>query len=128
MGHVRICFRVGTRRTCRVLALHRSMYLYQSRRPEQALLRKRIREIVETRVRYGYRQVHILLQREGWPSALRAVCNSVSSSADLLLHARPGVLLVVKGIDCVRKSAWRPDGELRRDEPAARLNVDLHCT
>ena len=30
------------------------------------MLRKRIREIAETRVRYGYRRIHILLQREGW--------------------------------------------------------------
>ena len=29
-------------------------------------MRKRIREIAETRVRYGYRRVHVLLQREGW--------------------------------------------------------------
>ena len=66
MDDVRTCFRVGTRRACRVLNLHRSMYLYRSRRPEQAVLRKRIREIAETRVRYGYRRIHILLQREGW--------------------------------------------------------------
>jgi putative transposase len=66
VNHVRTCFRVGTRRACRVLNLHRSMYLYRSRRPEQAVLRKRIREIAETRVRYGYRRIHILLQREGW--------------------------------------------------------------
>jgi putative transposase len=31
------------------------------------VLRKRIREIAQTRVRYGYRRIHILLQREGWP-------------------------------------------------------------
>jgi putative transposase len=49
-----------------VLAVYRSMYLYRSRRPEQAVLRKRIREIAETRVRYGYRRVHIILEREGW--------------------------------------------------------------
>lgn len=67
MDHIRTCFRVGTRRACRVLILHRSMYLYRSKRPEQAVLRKRIREIAETRVRYGYRRIHILLQREGWP-------------------------------------------------------------
>jgi putative transposase len=67
VDHVRTCFRVGTRRACRVLALHRSMYLYRSRRPEQAVLRKRIREIAAIRVRYGYRRIHILLQREGWP-------------------------------------------------------------
>ena len=66
MGHVRTCFRVGTRRACRVLTLHRSMYLYRSRRPEQAVLRKRICEIAETRVRFGYRRIHILLRREGW--------------------------------------------------------------
>ena len=31
-----------------------------------AVLEKRIREICETRVRYGYRRVHVLLRREGW--------------------------------------------------------------
>ena len=66
VDHIRTCFRVGTRRACRVLILHRSMYLYRSRRPEQAVLRKRIRAIAEMRVRYGYRRIHILLQREGW--------------------------------------------------------------
>lgn len=25
-----------------------------------------MREIAETRVRYGYRRVHVLLRREGW--------------------------------------------------------------
>jgi len=29
-------------------------------------LKKRIREIAETRVRYGYRRIHGLLRREGW--------------------------------------------------------------
>jgi putative transposase len=64
---VRTCFRGGTRRACRVLNLHRS------RRPEQAVLRKRIREIVETGVRYGYRRIHMLLQREGWCAGLTRV-------------------------------------------------------
>lgn len=29
-------------------------------------MRKRIREIAETRMRYGYRRIHVLLRREGW--------------------------------------------------------------
>ena len=29
-------------------------------------MKKRIKEIAETRVRYGYRRVHVLLKREGW--------------------------------------------------------------
>lgn len=49
-----------------MLGLQKSTYFYRARRPSQAALRKRIREIVETRVRYGYRRIHILLRREGW--------------------------------------------------------------
>jgi transposase InsO family protein len=39
---------------------------YRPRRPEQAGLSRRIKEIAETRVRYGYRRIHVLLRREGW--------------------------------------------------------------
>lgn len=41
-------------------------YRYKSRRPGQAALEQRIREICQTRVRFGYRRVHVLLKREGW--------------------------------------------------------------
>jgi putative transposase len=43
-----------------------SSYHYRSRRPDRAGLEARIKAICETRVRYGYRRVHALLQREGW--------------------------------------------------------------
>ena len=43
-----------------------SSYHYKSRRPGQAVLEHRIKEICQTRVRYGYRRVHVLLRREGW--------------------------------------------------------------
>jgi len=42
-----------------------SSYHYRSRRPDQAGLEARIKAICETRVRYGYRRVHVLLDREG---------------------------------------------------------------
>jgi putative transposase len=32
----------------------------------QEALRGRMREIAKTRVRYGYRHIHVLLKREGW--------------------------------------------------------------
>jgi putative transposase len=57
---------VSIRRACRVLDVDTSTYHYKSRRPEQAGLERRIREICQTRVRYGYRRVHVLLRREGW--------------------------------------------------------------
>ena len=67
LDFVRTCFRVSIRRACKAIPLRRSTYHYRSRRPEQAALRKRIREIAETRTRYGYRRIHVLLRREGWP-------------------------------------------------------------
>ena len=54
------------RRVCEVLSVDRSTYHYQSKRADQAGLKKRIKEICETRVRYGYRRVWVLLRREGW--------------------------------------------------------------
>ena len=58
---------VSIRRACRVLVVDTSTYHYKSRRPGQAGLEQRIKEICQTRVRYGYRRVHVLLRREGWP-------------------------------------------------------------
>lgn len=37
-----------------------------NRRHGQAALERRIKEICQTRVRYGYRCVHVMLRREGW--------------------------------------------------------------
>jgi putative transposase len=48
------------------LLVERSTYHYRSRRTGQAHLIERIREIAATRVRYGYRRIHMLLRREGW--------------------------------------------------------------
>jgi len=62
----RAAFQVSIRRSCRAVPACRATYHYRSRRPEQAPLRKRIREIAETRMRYGYRRITVLLRREGW--------------------------------------------------------------
>lgn len=64
---VRVAWHVSIRRACSVLRTQTSTYHYKSRRGDQAPLRKRIREIAETRARYGYRRIHVLLRREGWP-------------------------------------------------------------
>ena len=49
-----------------MLRIDRSLYTYKPCRGDQAGLKKRIKEITEVRVRYGYRRVHVLLRREGW--------------------------------------------------------------
>lgn len=57
---------VSIRRACKALEVERSTYHYRSCRPDQAGLEARIKDICTTRVRYGYRRVHVLLRREGW--------------------------------------------------------------
>lgn len=66
VDHVRASWQVSIRRACRALPVERSTYHYRSRRTGQAGLTKRIKEIAETRMRYGYRRIHVLLKREGW--------------------------------------------------------------
>ena len=57
---------VSIRRACKVLTFDTSSYHYKSRRTDPAVLKKRIRAICETHVRYGYRRVYHILRREGW--------------------------------------------------------------
>ncbi len=57
---------VSIRRACRVLEMDTSSYHYRSCRPDQAGFETRIKAMCQTRVRYGYRRIHVLLQREGW--------------------------------------------------------------
>jgi putative transposase len=66
VDEVRVVWRVSIRRACQALPVDRSTYHYRSKRTGQAVMIKRIREIAETRVRYGYRRIHVLLRREGW--------------------------------------------------------------
>lgn len=62
---------ISIRRACGALDFDRSTHHYTSRRADQAGLERRIREICEIRVRYGYRRVHVLLEREGWGTNIK---------------------------------------------------------
>jgi putative transposase len=74
VDQVRTTWQVSIRRACRALPVDRSTYHYRSKRTGQAVLMKRIKEIAETRVRYGYRRIHVLLRREGWAVNGKRVC------------------------------------------------------
>ena len=56
---------MSIRRACGVLEFDTSTYHYKARRRDQAGIEARIKDICETRVRYGYRRVHVMLRREG---------------------------------------------------------------
>ena len=59
-------FAVSTRRVCQDLPACRATYPYRARRDPQAFLRKQIRQMAESRTRYGYRRISVRLRREGW--------------------------------------------------------------
>ena len=70
---VRQDWQVTIRRACAALQFDRSTYHYQSRRPDPAFLKKRIKEICEAHVRYGYRRVYCILRRDGWVVNMKKV-------------------------------------------------------
>ncbi|RZU35523.1 putative transposase [Edaphobacter modestus] len=57
---------VSERHAYRVLCVPRATYRYRSCLDPRTELRMRIREIAQARVRYGYRKIRVLLNREGW--------------------------------------------------------------
>jgi putative transposase len=63
---LRVCYQVSERRVCRIMGLWRGTCRYESVADEQAALRIRLRDLAYSRASYGYRRLHVLLQREGW--------------------------------------------------------------
>ena len=60
--------RQGTseRRACSPAGQHRSTQRRPCTRDPRLEIRQRMHEIARTRIRYGYRRIHIMLRRDGW--------------------------------------------------------------
>lgn len=59
-------YRISARHAVELVGVSRSYFYYQPHPREDRAERARIREIAETRVRYGMWRIHTLLRREGW--------------------------------------------------------------
>jgi len=60
-------YQISERHGCRLLQFNRSSCRYKPKEPsDERALTIRLRELAGVRVRYGYRRLTILLQREGW--------------------------------------------------------------
>ena len=57
---------VSQRRACSVLGVDRSSVRYRSVRPDDADLRTAMKTVAAERRRFGYRRVHVMLERQGW--------------------------------------------------------------
>jgi putative transposase len=66
MRYVMGRYGVSTRRAGQVLRTTRSSVYYRGRKDPLTALRQRMRELAQTRVRFGYRRLRVLLLREGW--------------------------------------------------------------
>lgn len=56
---------LSERRACRLLELDRSSYRYEAVGDRDAELRGKLLELARQKPRYGYRRLHVLLQRQG---------------------------------------------------------------
>ncbi|MGI8737377.1 MAG: IS3 family transposase [Candidatus Eremiobacter antarcticus] len=63
---VRTTWQLSERRSCAILGVNRKALHYQPVRRDDPVLRRRIKEIATTRIRYGYKRITVLLRREGW--------------------------------------------------------------
>ena len=65
MAHLCQTYEVSQRRACQVISADRMSMRYRSVRPDDAILRARLRELAAERRRFGYRRLLILIRREG---------------------------------------------------------------
>jgi putative transposase len=66
VGYLQMTYAFSERRACRVVGAQRRTMRYRRRvREDEADLRARLRNLAGLRRRWGYRRLHVLLQREG---------------------------------------------------------------
>ncbi len=65
VAHLVDGYEMSERRACDVIGVERSSVRYRSRRPDDAALRERMRDLAAERRRFGYRRLHVLLRQEG---------------------------------------------------------------
>jgi putative transposase len=57
---------ISRRRACALVGIWPRIMRYESVKDPQDALRIRLKDLAASRVRYGYRRLHVLLEREGW--------------------------------------------------------------
>jgi putative transposase len=87
--YVTVCHGYSERRACALTRQHRSAQRKPSRRDPRLELRQRMHEIAQTRIRYGYRRIQIMLRREGWPISRNLVYRLYREEGLALRSKRP---------------------------------------
>ncbi len=66
VAHLVKAHQVSERRACQIASVDRALVRYRARKPDDAALRARLRDLAHERRRFGYRRLYVLLRREGW--------------------------------------------------------------
>jgi transposase InsO family protein len=100
-------YRCSKRRAVSLVGLSRSYFYYVAHPRDDRAERARIREIAQTRMRYGMWRIHTLMRREGW----------------LINHKKTYRIYCDEGLNLRRKrpaGAWlRPIGSSARSCPVS---------
>jgi len=67
MRWAQAAYQLSERCACRALAVERSVLRYYSCRDPDLALRGRLRELAQARPAFGYKRLHVLIWRDGWP-------------------------------------------------------------
>ena len=73
VAHLKAGLGLSERRACSLVDADRKMVRYQSRRPDDADLRRALRDLANERRRFGYRRLFILLRQSGEPSGINRI-------------------------------------------------------
>jgi putative transposase len=65
VAHLCSSFEVSQRRACEVIGVDRSSVRYLSSRPDDSVIRSRLRELAAVRRRFGYRRLLLMIRSEG---------------------------------------------------------------
>jgi putative transposase len=78
---------ISLRRACGLMHISTSVVRYQAQPDGNGELRGRIEALAAERRRFGYRRIHVLLRREGWPVNVKRV-HRLYRAADLSVRKR----------------------------------------
>jgi putative transposase len=102
-------FGCSQRNAMRVANVSQGTWFYKPVKKDETVLKMRIKEITDTRVHYGYRRVHVLLQREGHKDNVKRVYRLYREEGPSLVCKRTVKSRLTTDLKiCRRRSALPP--------------------
>ena len=115
-AYLRSAYEMSERRACRVLGTDLSSVRYEAVRPDDGVLRERLKALAQDRRRFGYRRLHVLLRREG---------HAVNKKRVQRLYREEKLIVRQRGRDAVRSLVEGQRGSRAHLIPALRASLPI---